>query len=92
MTTACNEEDVTGADAASDVDLPPNGNQSLGRIENAVKQGIGYTPYVECNADELGNNQLYQIYLCVDTSAFSLIECPVFPSGKGGSEIKFPNF
>ncbi|CAO2829584.1 unnamed protein product [Amaranthus hypochondriacus] len=73
--------------------IEPNGQSySLTSIKDAIKEGVGYTPYVECNVDTSGNSQLYQIYLCVDPSASTLIECPIFPHGKCGSEIEFPTF
>ncbi|KAL0002729.1 hypothetical protein SO802_016510 [Lithocarpus litseifolius] len=73
--------------------INPDGNSySLQNIKNAIKGAIGYTPWIECNVDASGNSQLYQIYLCVDTSGSSLIECPVFPNGKCDSEIEFPSF
>ena len=63
--------------------INPDGNSyRLQNIKNAIKGAIGYTPWIECNVDASGNSQLYQIYLCVDTSGSSLIECPVFPQGK----------
>ncbi|KAK3042408.1 hypothetical protein RJ639_002454 [Escallonia herrerae] len=66
---------------------------SVVNIKEAVTEGLGYAPYIECNVDASGNHQLYQIYLCVDTSASSFIECPVLPHGRRcGSEIKFPSF
>ncbi|GMJ05667.1 RIBONUCLEASE 1, ribonuclease 1 [Hibiscus trionum] len=66
---------------------------SLGDIKDAIKEGTGYTPWIECNQDSSGNSQLYQVYLCLDNSGSSLIECPVFPKGKKcGSEIEFPVF
>ncbi|KAJ9187485.1 hypothetical protein P3X46_002936 [Hevea brasiliensis] len=71
---------------------PNGGTYSLSSIRSAIQGAIGYTPWIECNTDESGNSQLYQIYLCVDTSGSNLIECPVFPSGKCGSEIEFPSF
>ncbi|KAL2903915.1 Ribonuclease 1 [Bienertia sinuspersici] len=73
--------------------IKPNGESySLESIKDAIKEGVGYTPFVECNTDTSGNSQLYQIYLCVDTSGSNLVECPVFPHGKCGSEIEFPTF
>ena len=71
---------------------PDGSSYSLQNIKKAIKGAIGYTPWIECNVDASGNSQLYQIYLCVDTSGSSLIECPVFPKGKCGSEIEFPSF
>lgn len=73
--------------------IRPNGQSySLESIKNAIKGGSGFTPYIECNVDGSGNSQLYQIYLCVDTSGSNLIECPVLPHGKCGSKIEFPSF
>ncbi|EEF39934.1 ribonuclease t2, putative [Ricinus communis] len=74
-------------------DIVPNGGTySLSSIKSAIQESIGYTPWIECNSDASGNSQLYQIYLCVDTSGSNLIECPVFPHGKCGSQIEFPSF
>jgi len=73
--------------------IEPNGNNySLASIKDAIKEGAGFTPFVECNVDTSGYSQLYQIYLCVDNTGSSLIECPVFPHGKCGSQIEFPSF
>ena len=75
------------------IGIKSNGNSHrLVNIKNAIKCAIGYTPWIECNVDASGNNQLCQIYLCVDTSGSNLIECPVFPKGKCGLEIEFPSF
>ncbi|GLT65492.1 hypothetical protein SLA2020_379230 [Shorea laevis] len=72
---------------------PDGGFYSLSSIKDGIKTAVGYTPWIECNTDPLGNSQLYQVYLCVDTSGSNLIECPVFPRGrKCGSEIEFPSF
>ncbi|KAJ8760842.1 hypothetical protein K2173_021880 [Erythroxylum novogranatense] len=71
---------------------PDGSSYSLSDIKNAIKESVGYTPFIECNSDESGNSQLYQIYLCVDTSGSDITECPTFPKGKCGSEIEFPTF
>ncbi|CAI0389725.1 unnamed protein product [Linum tenue] len=65
---------------------------SLNSIKSAIQSGVGYTPFIECNTDESGNSQLYQVYLCVDNSGSKLIECPAFPHAKCGSQIEFPSF
>lgn len=66
---------------------------SLGNIKEAIKESTGYTPFIECNVDTLGNHQLYQVYMCVDKTASEFIECPVFPKGRPcGSGIEFPSF
>ncbi|KAE8657428.1 Ribonuclease 1 [Hibiscus syriacus] len=74
--------------------INPDGSTcSLENIKDAIKEGAGYTPWIECNRDSSGNSQLYQVYLCLDKSGSSLIECPVFPKGgKCGPEIEFPSF
>ncbi|KAL6983483.1 Ribonuclease pancreatic beta-type, partial [Sarracenia purpurea var. burkii] len=72
---------------------PDGRNYSLGSIKEAIKEGVGFTPYVECNVDASGNHQLYQVHLCVDSSGSDFIECPVLPHGRRcGSEIEFPTF
>ncbi|KAH1264586.1 Extracellular ribonuclease LE [Glycine max] len=65
--------------------------QALTNAE-AIKNGIGYAPFIECNVDSSGNSQLYQVYLCVNTSGSDFMECPVFPRSKCGSDIEFPSF
>ncbi|KAL2546752.1 Ribonuclease 1 [Forsythia ovata] len=73
--------------------IEPNGEvYELSSIKDAIKEGTGYTPWIECNSDESGNSQLYQVYMCVDTSGSNLVECPVFPNGKCSSNIEFPSF
>ncbi|XP_062150057.1 ribonuclease 1-like [Alnus glutinosa] len=73
--------------------IQPDGKlYSLESIKGAIEEAIGYTPWIECNVDVSGNSQLYQIYLCVDTSGSDIIECPVFPKGKCDSEIEFSSF
>lgn len=79
--------------ALTSAGIEPNGDSySLASIKDAIKEGVGYTPFVECNVDTSGHGQLYQIYLCVDNTGSNLIECPVFPHGKCGSQIEFPSF
>lgn len=73
--------------------IQPDGESySLNSIKAAIKDAIGFTPYIECNVGQSGNSQLYQIYLCVDTSGSNIIECPVLPRGRCGSSIEFPSF
>ncbi|XP_071690841.1 extracellular ribonuclease LE-like [Rutidosis leptorrhynchoides] len=73
--------------------IQANGEKySLSDIKDAIKGASGYTPWIECNNDSSGNSQLYQIYLCVDSSASGFIECPVFPHGSCASSVEFPSF
>lgn len=71
---------------------PDGGVYSLSSIRSTIGSAIGHTPWVECNVDQDGNSQLYQIYVCVENSGSDLIDCPVFPRGKCGSSIEFPSF
>ncbi|KAG6481377.1 hypothetical protein ZIOFF_057977 [Zingiber officinale] len=77
-----------------DAGIHPDGElYSLNSIRSAISDGIGYTPGIECNVDESGNSQLFQVYLCVDTSATNLTDCPVYPRSKcSSSSIEFPSF
>ncbi|KAJ6357336.1 hypothetical protein OIU78_005235 [Salix suchowensis] len=80
-------------DALKNAGINPDGESySLISIRSAIQEAVGFTPWIECNADTSRNSQLYQIYLCVDTSGKALIDCPVFPRGKCDSEIEFPSF
>ncbi|RZC52652.1 hypothetical protein C5167_021078 [Papaver somniferum] len=73
--------------------INPDGKfYSLTSITKAIRDSTGFTPGLECNVDESGNTQLYQIYICVDTSGTNLIECPLLPRGKCSSRIEFPIF
>ncbi|XP_057950078.1 extracellular ribonuclease LE-like [Malania oleifera] len=73
--------------------IRPNGRfYRLRRIIEAIKRATGYASAIECNVDRSRNNQLFQIYLCVDTSGSNIIECPVLPKRKCPSKIEFPSF
>ena len=67
---------------------PNDGLYSLDNIIKAIIKGIGHTPRIGCNKDSDGNSQLYQIYLCVDSSGAEIIEYPVPPKGRCAS-IKY---
>eukprot|EP01018_Ginkgo_biloba_P038665 Gb_05908 [translate_table: standard] len=84
--------DVLGA--LENAGIHPDGSQySLESIQNGLTGALDTRPGIlECNRDESGNDQLYQIYLCVDTSASNLISCPVPPSSKCSSQLVFPSF
>ncbi|PIN13780.1 Ribonuclease, T2 family [Handroanthus impetiginosus] len=76
-----------------------NGGITPGKIYNfttvkeAIQEGVGYRPVIKCNKDPANNTQLYEVYLCADTSAKNFIECPVFSHGiPCGSSIEFPSF
>ncbi|KAF8772907.1 hypothetical protein HU200_005303 [Digitaria exilis] len=72
---------------------PDGGYYTLGQIKGAIQQGTGFLPFVECNRDESGNSQLYQLYFCINASGDSFIECPVSPGGRAcGNRIEFPAF
>lgn len=69
-----------------------DGSYSVTEIEEAVQQAIGHKPGLECNRDSSGKRQLYQVYVCVDTDAATLIECPTFPSSSCTARITLPSF
>ncbi|KAK1265904.1 hypothetical protein QJS04_geneDACA000602 [Acorus gramineus] len=71
---------------------PDDGLYSLSSVKEAIRAGTGYAPGIECNVDESGNSQLYQIYMCVDSSATSLIQCPLFPRSRCSQQVGFPKF
>ena len=71
---------------------PDGGYYNLNSIKNAITGAIGYAPGIECNLDESGNSQLYQVYICVDTSATNLIECPKPIRSKCSNRVEFPAF
>ncbi|KAJ8760885.1 hypothetical protein K2173_021923 [Erythroxylum novogranatense] len=64
----------------------------LDSIEEAIKGAVGFTPGLECNVDQSKNAQLFQVYLCVDTSVSAFIECPILPRGRCQSRVQFPKF
>ncbi|KAJ3673370.1 hypothetical protein LUZ60_006744 [Juncus effusus] len=71
---------------------PDDGFYSLASIKSVIKDSIGFTPGIECNRDGSGNNQLSEIYLCVDTSGEKFIECPTFPRISCHNKVQFPSF
>ncbi|XP_042491013.1 extracellular ribonuclease LE-like [Macadamia integrifolia] len=73
--------------------IQPDGRfYSVDNITQAIAGAVGYTPGIDCSKDTSSNSQLYQIYLCVDTSGANFIECPVLPSSKCSSSVEFPSF
>lgn len=71
---------------------PDGGLYSFNSIRITLTDAIGYTPGIECNVDE-SNSQLYQVYICVDTSASNVVECPILPNArKCASIVEFPTF
>lgn len=76
-----------------DAGINPDGSHySLDKIKSAIEEGIKLTPGISCNVDGSGNSQLYEIYLCVDSSASNFIDCPVFPNSNCASSVEFPKF
>ncbi|KAH7515953.1 hypothetical protein FEM48_Zijuj10G0083000 [Ziziphus jujuba var. spinosa] len=71
---------------------PDDGFYSLKSLVEAIKEATGYEPGIDCNRDSAGNSQLYQIYLCVDTSGSDIIKCPVLPRGRCASQVQFAKF
>ncbi|CAL5006054.1 unnamed protein product [Urochloa decumbens] len=83
---------VLSALAAGGVN-PDGGYYTMDQIKGAISDGTGFEPYVECNRDESGNSQLYQLYFCVNAAGDSFVQCPVLPRGRPcGNRIEFPAF
>ncbi|KAJ6831748.1 ribonuclease 1-like [Iris pallida] len=79
--------------ALTDAGIGPDGGfYNINQIKAAVQRAVGFSPGIECNVDESRNSQLYQIYLCVDTSGTKFIDCPVYPRSKCAKRIEFPTF
>ncbi|KAL5826403.1 hypothetical protein ACOSQ4_018200 [Xanthoceras sorbifolium] len=75
--------------------IKPDGKfYSSFNIRESLRGALGYEPGVYCNVDKWGNNQLYQIFTCLDPSWSKVIECPGLPNaGRGcASKVKFPAF
>nr|BAF03592.1 S-like RNase [Fagopyrum esculentum] len=87
------KDQINALEALTKAGIEPNDETyTLENIKDALKEGTGFTPFVECNRDQSGNSQLYQLYFCVDSSSVSLIDCPIYPRGKCGPQIQFPTF
>ncbi|KAI3950937.1 hypothetical protein MKW92_008159 [Papaver armeniacum] len=71
---------------------PDGGFYSLNRIKNAIREATGFTPGIKCNVDGDGNNQLYEIFICVDKNGLELIRCPELPTQRCKSTVEFPYF
>ncbi|KAH7570093.1 hypothetical protein ACOSQ2_018350 [Xanthoceras sorbifolium] len=64
----------------------------LESIRDAIEEATGFTPGIQCNVDSSRNSQLYEIYMCVETSGSEFIKCPVLPKGRCASSVQFPKF
>ncbi|KAL5553856.1 hypothetical protein UlMin_041257 [Ulmus minor] len=88
----CSESEMDQRDLKASGIEPDDEFYTMDSIVEAIKEGAGHAPGIECNRDSAGNSQLYQVYMCVDTSGANFIDCPVFPRSKCGSRIQFPKF
>ena len=71
---------------------PDGGSYGMKAIKEAIKNGIGHDVVIECNNDVFGNNQLFQVYICVDKTGSDLIECPMILKRKCDENIVFADF
>ncbi|GFY87111.1 ribonuclease 1 [Actinidia rufa] len=80
-------------EALKSAGIRPDGKYySLDNIKEVIEESLGVAPFIECNVDTSRNHQLYQVYLCVDSSGSNFIQCPVLPHGRPcGSKIEFPS-
>ncbi|XP_059315575.1 extracellular ribonuclease LE-like [Lycium ferocissimum] len=72
--------------------IEPGGFYSLEAVKEAIKNGTGHEAAIQCNKEAHGNNQLYQVYLCVDKYGTDLIDCPILPKRKCNETIEFATF
>ncbi|KAJ4751442.1 Ribonuclease [Rhynchospora pubera] len=66
--------------------------RTLTSVVSAIQACVGHTIYVQCNSDNRGRSQLYQVYICVNQTGTGLIDCPVFPRRTCPSKFRFPKF
>ncbi|XP_061374438.1 extracellular ribonuclease LE-like [Gastrolobium bilobum] len=73
---------------------PHGASVDLDSMKGTIKDSVGFNSFIECNVDSSGNSQLYQIYLCVDTSGSYFMDCPVSPKNvvECGSTFLIPSF
>ncbi|KAL2903936.1 Ribonuclease 1 [Bienertia sinuspersici] len=66
----------------------------LKSIKRAIKRATGFDPWVTCNTNAQGHNQLWQVSLCSDATGKRLIQCPYIPRGRGNCHnyIMFPHY
>ncbi|KAG9451325.1 hypothetical protein H6P81_011290 [Aristolochia fimbriata] len=74
--------------------VTPGGTDYYSReaIREAITRAIGYAPALQCNLDKTGSPQLYEVYICVDSSASRFADCPGMPKQTCGERIKIPLF
>lgn len=74
--------------------IVPDGNlYNVADIRSAMATALnGHLPGIECNKDQSGRMQLYQVYICVDVDGSTLIECPILPRNQCTGKAEFPVF
>ncbi|KAK9707231.1 hypothetical protein RND81_07G181900 [Saponaria officinalis] len=71
---------------------PDNREYALGSIKQAISSAFGFDPWIQCNQNSQGNNQIWQISLCVDNTGNNLIRCPNIPQSNCAPSVQFPSF
>lgn len=73
--------------------VPDNSQYQVQDVRNAIATALdGHLPGIECNKDEEGHKQLYQVYICVATDGSTLIDCPILPGNECKGSLEFPVF
>jgi ribonuclease T2 len=77
--------------------IHPNGSDySLTDITNAIRHRTGKHPRITCNENLVGKSQLFEVYLCVELDAYTLMDCPssqIYPiSNCDPNRVVFPRF
>ncbi|KAL9225943.1 hypothetical protein vseg_001815 [Gypsophila vaccaria] len=71
---------------------PDNRSYALGAIRQAISSAFGFEPWIQCNQNAQGNNQIWQIILCVDGTGNNLTKCPNVPQSSCAPSVQFPSF
>ncbi|KAK9161547.1 hypothetical protein Syun_007888 [Stephania yunnanensis] len=65
---------------------------SLADVKKAILGGIGASAAIRCSKNQWDESQVYEIYLCVDKDAKTIIDCPVLPVSNCATRVVFGSF
>jgi ribonuclease T2 len=78
----------------ADAGIVPSDTETypVSSVRDAVAQGTGFVPNLECNCDADGEAQMFQVYQYVDRDAKDLIDCLLAVPTKCTDRVKLPVF
>ncbi|KAK9136902.1 hypothetical protein Sjap_007496 [Stephania japonica] len=65
---------------------------SLADVKKAILGGIGASAAIRCSKNQWDESQVYEIYLCFDKDAKTVIDCPVLPVSNCAPRVVFGSF